>query len=127
VNEALLWELEHELTPRTATKEGTLGGVPASSGVCRGKVRVIRSTCDLDALQSGEVLVCPATSAAWMMVFARAGALVSETGSALSHTAIVAREHSLPAVVGIANACSLLRTGDEVIVDGDRGTVTAAR
>jgi pyruvate,water dikinase len=45
----------------------------------------------------------------------------------LSHTAIVAREHSLPAVVGVAGALSAIRTGDEVIVDGNRGTVTIVR
>jgi pyruvate,water dikinase len=127
VNGAMLWELEQELTRPAAAKAGALGGVAASSGVYRGKARVIRSTSELHSLCTGEVLVCPTTSAAWMMVFARAGALVSEHGSALSHTAIVAREHSLPAVVGVAGALSALRTGDEVIVDGNRGTVTLVR
>jgi len=106
------------------TSDGALGGLAASGGVYRGKARVIRSTHDLHTLQKGEVLVCPTTSSAWMMVFARAGALVAETGSVLSHTSIVAREHALPAVVGVAGALSALRTGDEVIVDGNRGTVT---
>lgn len=57
-------------------------------------------------------------------MFARAGALVTEAGSSLCHTAIVAREYSLPAVVRVASATSLLNTGDEVIVDGNRGVVT---
>jgi pyruvate,water dikinase len=59
-----------------------------------------------------------------MMVFARAGALVTEGGSPLCHTAIVAREHALPAIVSVAGATSLLQTGEEVIVDGTRGIVT---
>ena len=37
----------------------------------------------------GEVLVCPTTSAAWTMVFRRAGAIVVDTDSVLSHTALV--------------------------------------
>lgn len=112
------------LTPPAKTGDGALGGLPASGGVYRGKARVIRSTSDLHTLKKGEVLVCPTTCAAWMMVFARAGALAAETGSFLSHTAIVAREHSLPAVVGVADALAAIRTGDEVIVDGHKGTVT---
>jgi phosphoenolpyruvate-protein kinase (PTS system EI component) len=48
----------------------------------------------------------------------------AETGSFHSHTAIVAREHSLPAVVGVVDALATIETGQEVIVDGNRGTVT---
>jgi pyruvate,water dikinase len=59
-----------------------------------------------------------------MIVFQRAGAIVADTGSALSHTAIVAREFALPAVVATANGTSRLVTGEEVTVDGARGIVT---
>jgi len=63
-------------------------------------------------------------SSAWMMVFQRAGALVADSGSVLSHTAIVAREHALPAVVAVPAATSTLVDGDEVVVEGTHGTVT---
>ena len=79
---------------------------------------------ELHKLRAGEVLVCPTTSAAWMMVFRRAAALVTDAGSVLSHTAIVAREFALPAVAATANATSTLMDGEEVIVDGSRGVVT---
>jgi rifampicin phosphotransferase len=54
-------------------------------------------------------------------VFRRAGAIVADTGSVLSHTAIVAREFALPAVVAAADATSNLVDGEEVTVDGTRG------
>jgi rifampicin phosphotransferase len=92
--------------------------------VHRGRVRIIRAASEIGALRPGEVLVCAVTNAAWMMVFQRAGALVTDAGSALSHTAIVAREYGLPAVVATANGTSTLVDGEEVIVDGNRGTVT---
>ena len=44
-----------------------------------------------------------------------------ETGGVLSHGAIVAREFGLPAVAGIADVTSLIRTGQRVRVDGDTG------
>jgi phosphotransferase system enzyme I (PtsI) len=49
---------------------------------------------------------------------------VTEIGTRTSHTAIMARALEIPAVVGAADALSLIRTGDLVIVDGLRGEVT---
>jgi pyruvate,water dikinase len=53
-----------------------------------------------------------------------AGAVVTEIGSASSHSAIVAREYSIPAVVAIDNATSLLRDGQKIRVDGTKGIIT---
>jgi phosphotransferase system enzyme I (PtsI) len=51
-------------------------------------------------------------------------AFVTEIGSRTSHTAIMARALEIPAVVGVADALSLVRTGDRIIVDGLRGEIT---
>ena len=59
-----------------------------------------------------------------MTLFARAAGVVVERGSVLSHSAIVAREMGLPAVVGVADATSWLADGDMIEVDGGSGTVT---
>jgi pyruvate,water dikinase len=124
INRALLWMMEHELTAPPTANGSSVVGIGVSSGVYRGRVRVIRTPDQLHTLRAGEVLVCPTTSAAWMMVFRRAGAIVADTGSVLSHTAIVAREFALPAVVAAANATSSLVDGEQVTVDGSRGVVT---
>ena len=124
INNALLWGMEHELAAPPPGNGNSIVGIGASAGVYRGRVRVIRTADRLHTLRAGEVLVCPTTQAAWMMVFRRAGAIVADTGSVLSHTAIVAREFALPAVVAAANATSSLVDGEEVTVDGTRGIVT---
>jgi len=124
INSALLWMMEHELTAPPRADGSSIVGIGVSAGIYRGRVRVIRTPDQLHTLRAGEVLVCPTTSAAWMMVFRRAGAIVADTGSVLSHTAIVAREFALPAVVAAANATSSLVDGEEVTVDGSRGVVT---
>jgi pyruvate,water dikinase len=116
--------MEQELTAPPKVDGSAIVGIGVSSGVYRGRVRVIRTPEQLHTLRAGEVLVCPTTSAAWMIVFRRAGAIVADTGSVLSHTAIVAREFALPAVVSAANATSNLIDGEEVTVDGTRGEVT---
>jgi pyruvate,water dikinase len=127
INGALLWFMDQEVSspPASASRAAasTLHGVAASPGIHRGRVRVIRSASELEKLLPGEVLVCPITTAAWTMFFQRAGALVADHGGSLSHTAIVAREYGLPAVVATSCATSALVDGEEVIVDGNRGTV----
>jgi pyruvate,water dikinase len=124
VNAAMLFLLAEELTKPPSQSEGIVRGIAASGGIYRGRVRVITSVEQLHRLRTGEVLVCPSTCAAWMMVFHRAGALVTDYGSVLTHTSIVAREHRLPAVVGTHSGTTALVDGEEVIVDGTLGTVT---
>jgi pyruvate,water dikinase len=53
----------------------------------------------------------------------RLGALVAETGSALSHLAILAREYHVPTVVGVVGATGRFHDGDVVAVDGTTGAV----
>ena len=56
-------------------------------------------------------------------VIPRLGGLVAETGSPLSHLAILAREHGVPTVVGHAGATTRYQEGDLLVVDGSTGTV----
>ena len=97
-------------------------GTPAAAGTARGRVRVLRDLDDLPRFRPGEVLVCRATSPAWVPVLARAAAVVTEVGGVLSHAAIVARELGVPAVTGVTGARDL-PDGALVVVDGAAGTV----
>lgn len=123
LNAALIWAMEEEMMPAHAANGGGISGLAASPGVVTGRVRVIRSAAAIEDLRAGEILVCPITTPAWTLVFSRAAGLVTDGGSVLSHAAIVAREHGLPAVVGTTNATSRLRDGQRVTVDGNRGVV----
>lgn len=121
---AVLWAIEQE--QRHDPDDGTLGisGTPASPGRYRGPVRVVRSDRDFGSICPGDVLVCPITTPAWSLNFSRIGALVTDAGGALSHAAIVAREHGIPAVVATGGATAALHDGQVVTVDGAAGTVT---
>src|SRR5262249_27612469 len=77
-------------------------------------------------LAHGEILVAPSTDPGWTPLFLTAGGLVMETGGAMSHGAIVAREYGIPAVVGVAGATERIQSGQTVTVDGTTGTVTLA-
>ncbi|HWI64044.1 MAG TPA: PEP/pyruvate-binding domain-containing protein [Symbiobacteriaceae bacterium] len=102
---------------------GDLRGVPASAGVVRAKARIVTGEADWSRLQPGEVLVCPYTNPAWTPLFAVAAAVVTETGGAGAHAAIVAREYGIPAVMGVQGATRRIADGQEILVDGATGKV----
>ena len=64
INRALLWMMEHELTAPPKANGKAIVSIGVSSGVYRGRVRVITTADQLHTLRAGEVLVCPTTSAA---------------------------------------------------------------
>lgn len=104
--------------------ERRLRGIAGAPGVVEGPARVVRHVTELESVEQGDVLVCPATSPSWSPIFSRIAATVSDVGGIMSHTAIVCREYGLPAVVGTGNAVATVRTGQRIRVDGDTGVVT---
>ncbi|MDQ0863205.1 PEP/pyruvate-binding domain-containing protein [Arthrobacter globiformis] len=115
-------EPETLLTAVGTADAGALSGSPASAGTVTAPARVILDPVGAH-LEPGEILVAPSTDPGWTPLFLTAGGLVMEMGGPNSHGGVVAREYGIPAVVGVADATSLLRTGQEVTVDGGAGTV----
>jgi pyruvate,water dikinase len=124
----MLWGITTDQVAAWLTGAGedgkTLQGQAGSPGVVEGPARIVRAVEELDDVQQGEVLICPATSPSWSTVFSRVVATVSDVGGVMSHAAIICREYGLPAVVGTGSAVSSITNGQRVRVDGDRGTVT---
>lgn len=102
---------------------GTLTGSPGSPGRVHGTARVLASVTEADRLQPGDILVTEATMSTWTPLFANAAAVVTNVGGVLSHSAVVAREYGIPAVVGAAGATTIIGDGQIIEVDGDTGTV----
>ena len=98
-------------------------GLAGSAGLVRGTARVIHSLAEAGKLKPGEVLVAESTVPPWTPLFATASAVVTDTGGVLCHSAVVAREYRIPAVVGTGNATTTFKDGDLLEVDGDAGTV----
>lgn len=98
-------------------------GKPVSRGRVEGIVRVVMTLEEAESLEPGEILVAPITDVGWTPYFGVISGLVTDVGSAVSHGAVVAREYGLPAVLNTRNGTSILRTGERVVIDGDRGTI----
>lgn len=101
---------------------GTLSGIGVSAGVVEGTVRVVDDPAFAD-VEHDEILVARLTDPSWSAIMFISAGLVIDTGGALSHAAVVARELKIPCVVNTGNATNTLRTGDRVRVDGAAGTV----
>jgi rifampicin phosphotransferase len=105
-----------------ATNE-RLFGQGVSGGRYEGRARIVRSAADFEQIESGDVLVTRITSSGYNVLLPLLGAVVTERGGALCHTAIVAREFGIPAVVGTEEATARIPDGARIVVDGDRGVV----
>ena len=100
-----------------------LKGVSGSFGKAVGRACIIHSPKEFYKMQKGDILVCHLTDPEWTPLFESASAVVADTGAALSHAAIVAREYGIPAVLGVGFATTKYKDGDMLQVDGDKGTV----
>ena len=109
--------------PQPSGEPDVLRGNPGSPGVVRGRARVLRSLPEAAELREGEVLVAETTAPPWTPLFATAAAVVTDTGGILSHSAVVAREYRIPAVVGTGAATATIKSGQTIEVDGDAGIV----
>ncbi len=107
-----------------AVPDGAIIGQPASAGRATGPIHLITGPEDFAGFVDGEVLLAKATAPAWTPLFARAAAIVTDSGTLAAHASLLAREYGIPAVVGTGDATRRLRPGQLVTVDGAAGTVT---
>jgi pyruvate,water dikinase len=101
-----------------------LVGIAGSSGLAEGRARVVLDPAAAPVtLTEEDILIVPFTDVSWTPLFVGIGGVVAETGGQLSHSAIVAREYGLPAVVNVKNATRVIKDKQPLMVDGHRGRV----
>ncbi|MDG2072337.1 MAG: PEP/pyruvate-binding domain-containing protein [Pseudomonadales bacterium] len=107
-----------------ADDASVMRGFAVSPGIVTGVASVVMSPDDFDQMRPDTILVCPLTTPAWTQLFPYASGLVTDIGSITAHGSIVAREYGIPAVLGTGNGTRLIKDGQMIAVDGDKGTVT---
>jgi pyruvate,water dikinase len=105
-------------------EENMLRGLAASGGVYEGPARRVSGPTEFGRIQQGDVLVTESTTEAFNILLPLLGAIVTDSGGLLSHSAIVAREYGIPGVVGTREATDRIPDGARVRVDGDAAEVT---
>ena len=99
-----------------------LRGTGCYPGVVEAQARIILDPSD-DLALSGKILVTLRTDPGWAPLFPLCRGILVERGSTLSHSAILARELGIPAIVGIPNLLQTVRDGELLRLDGSSGTI----
>jgi pyruvate,water dikinase len=102
-----------------------LSGIGCCPGVVERRARVVHAP-DQGVRLDGDIMVCTRTDPGWVPLFPSCGGLLVERGSLLSHSAIVAREFGIPAIVGIPGLMGWARDGEQLHMDGTSGVVRRA-
>ncbi len=106
-----------------------LKGQIGNKGKFNGKVKIIPFDANVDLgkkireMNKGDVLVSGSTGPEMIRACHKAGAIITEEGGICSHAAIVSRELKIPCIIGTKIATKLLKDGDEVEVDANKGVV----
>ena len=117
-------QIEYKFFPKLKkSKARELEGAPAQKGVARGQAKIILGYNDFKKFKEGDILVATNTMPEYMPVIRRAAAIVTEVGGVTCHAAIVARELKKPCLIGVDGATSILKDGDKVEVDANKGIV----
>ena len=98
-------------------------GMPAMKGKIVGKVKIVFRDEDASKFEDGDVLVTTMTRPDWLPIMKKSSAYVTDAGGMLCHAAIVARELKKPCIIGTKIATKVLKDGDVVEVDADKGIV----
>ena len=105
------------------TSEVIAKGIGASSGVRTGIVNVIADIQNADQFKENEILITKMTTPDWTPIMKKATAIITQSGGATAHAAIVSRELGIPCIVGVQNVIDTLSTGQEITIDGSTGFI----
>jgi pyruvate,water dikinase len=116
-------EVKTEKRKEFTEKDILVKGNGVSPGKASGTVKVILNAKNISNFQKGEILVTEMTTPDWVPAMKIAAAVITNLGGKTCHAAIVSRELGVPCIVGTENATKVLKDGDVVTVDGQRGIV----
>lgn len=98
-------------------------GVVAFPGQVRGRVTIIKNKEKIKLFKAGNILVSPMTTPDYLPAMKKAKAFITDEGGTLCHAAIIAREMKKPCIIGTKIATKILKDGDFVEVDAEKGVV----
>ena len=110
-------------TGNDAGDDVLVSGLGSAPGTASGTVRTVGKLDQLDKVGEGDIIVTEMTTPDMVPAMKRAAGIVTDEGGMTSHAAIVSRELGVPAVVGTENASDRLSDGEQVTIDGEKGTV----
>lgn len=107
---------------KTQSQAKIIHGQVANSGKVRGKVR-IGNAYTFSQILPGEIVVTGMTTPESVMYVRKAAAIITDEGGITCHAAIISRELGIPCIIGTKIATKILKDGDHVEVDANRGII----
>jgi len=104
-------------------EEIILKGAVACNGKAIGHVKVLMNPTEIYKVNHGDILVTSMTSPDFMAAIRKCVAIITNEGGLTCHAAVIARELNIPCIIGTKNATKVLKDGDKVEVDADKGVV----
>ncbi|MBU1854962.1 MAG: phosphoenolpyruvate synthase, partial [Nanoarchaeota archaeon] len=104
-------------------KNNVLKGVASYHGLVKGFVKVVFKENDLSKIEKNDVLVMSMTFTNSVKVLTKVAAIITDEGGILSHAAIISREIKKPCIIGTKIATQVLKDGDFVEVDANKGII----
>ena len=101
----------------------TISGNVAFRGQVQGQIRIIKNKSQMFKFKAGEVLVAPMTTPFFVPIMRQASAIITDEGGIGCHAAILARELRIPCIIGTKIATSILKDGDLVWVNANKGII----
>lgn len=98
-------------------------GVGIGQGSVSGRARVIRNGSEPTHFNPGEILVASDTRADFVDAIKKAAGIITEDNSLKSHSAVISQQLKVPAIIGVKNATSLIRDGEIITLDLQRGVI----
>jgi len=113
--------------PRPSVDLGAdeLVGTPCAPGRVTAAARVVHDPREVPDL-GGDLLLAHRTDPGWVPLYPTASGILVERGSLLSHSAVVARELGIPAIVGLRGLLEWVSPGEDLEMDGATGRVARA-
>ncbi len=98
-------------------------GQVANKGKVRGVAKIVRFNDEVGKVEEGDIIFSPETTPDYIVAMQKAAAFVTDNGGITSHAAIIAREMKKPCIIGTKVATQLIKDGDLVEVNADKGVV----
>lgn len=102
-------------------------GTIASEGIAKGIVKIVKTTHNLINFNQNDILVASMTRPEMITAMKKAAAIVTDEGGITSHAAIISRELKIPCIIGTKIATKVLKDGDMVEVNANKGVVRKLR
>ena len=118
-------ELQAEKTDLAGNHERVkeINGMTACKGLARGRAKIVLNASEQKKVRAGDILVARMTTPDFVPSMKRAAAFITDEGGITCHAAIISRELGKPCIIGTKIATKVLKDGDLVEVDADRGIV----